>query len=131
MPPLASTVREPHIRARYGFQEYGYCDGIMQRWSFGQAVDLAVGMGEKQEEVMKHLAQILRRHRRLREARPCQQRLLDLSRRQDLMGEIQRYQRRLRRKCAVGKDGFRGFGIALLEQSVPLAKYQTLGVVLT
>ena len=75
-------------------------------------------MGEEQEEVMKHLAQILRRNRRLREARPPQQRPLDLPRRQDLMGEIQRYERRLRRKRTVREDGFRGFGITLLiEQS--------------
>lgn len=62
IPPLASTVREPDIRARDRFQQYSDGDGIVQRWSFREAVDLAVGMGEEQEEVMEHLAQVLGRH---------------------------------------------------------------------
>ena len=64
IPPLASTVREPDIRARDRFQQYSDGDGIVQRWSFREAVDLAVGMGEEQEEIMEHLAQVLlSRHR--------------------------------------------------------------------
>lgn len=63
MPPLAPTVRKSHIRAYYVLQEYGYGDGIVQRGSLGQAVYLAVGMGEEDEEVMEHLAQVLRGRR--------------------------------------------------------------------
>lgn len=104
MPSLASAVVKAHGLARYSFQEYSYSDGIMQRWSFCEAVDLAVGMGEKQEEIMKHLAQIGRRYRCPCEACPSQQRLLNIPRRQDLMCEVQRYQRRLSRKRTVRED---------------------------
>lgn len=75
-------------------------------------------MGEVQEEVMEHLAQIFRSHRWLCEARSCQQRLLDFSCRQDLMSEVQRYQGYLSRKCTVREDGFCSFGIALLEHQI-------------
>lgn len=60
IPPLASIIRKPHIRTRYVFQEYGHGDGIVQRGSVRQAVDLAVGMREEDEQVMEHLAQVLR-----------------------------------------------------------------------
>ena len=119
VPPLASTVVKPQIRARHSVQEHSYGNRIVQRRSLGEAVDRAVGMGEEHEEVVEHLAQVLRRRRCFREARPLEQGLLDLPRRQDLMGEVQRYQRRFGSERTVREDRFRSLGVTLFGPSAP------------
>ena len=81
LPPLALTVIELYQWVHYSFEEDSYSDWIMQRWTFCETIDLVVGMSEKQEEVIKHLAQVLGNYRRLREACSRQQGLLDFSRR--------------------------------------------------
>ena len=80
-------------------------------------------MGEIQKEVVEHLSEIRRSHRGICE-RSRQHRLLDCSGRQNLMAEIQRYQRRLRRKFTVREDRFRGFRIALLEYQAQSTRHK-------
>ena len=63
VPSLASVVRESRHRARHGFQKHSHSDWIMEWGSLCEAIDLAVGMGEKHEEVVKHLSEIHCRYR--------------------------------------------------------------------
>ena len=119
VPSLASVVGKFNHRARYRFQKHSYSDWIMQRGSLHEAIDLAVGMGEKNKKVVEHLSEIDRRRRGILRERSFQQRLLDLSCRQDLMGEIERDQGSLVRKRPVREDRFCGFGIALLNRQIP------------
>lgn len=47
VPPLASIVGKIHDGACNSFQGYSHSDWVMQRWSFCEAIDVAVGMSEE------------------------------------------------------------------------------------
>ena len=72
---------------------------------------------------MEHLSEIRRSHWGIcgRSHEHC---LLDFSGRQNLMAEVQRYQRRLRGKFTVREDRFRGFRIALFEYQAQSTRHK-------